>query len=67
MAFIIYVRSWKWSNLEVGSLSNESIDDEWHDGDDEWVLCDINKCLCLPKAELNTKTQPNGGVHGLPR
>ena len=28
----------------------------------------INQCLCLPKADLNTKkTQPDGAVHGSSR
>ena len=27
---------------------------------DEYDVIGINQCLCLPKAELNTKTNPNG-------
>ena len=46
MSFIIYQLTGKWSNLpQVGSLSSDSIDDERHDDDDEWVWCDRYKSV----------------------
>ena len=44
-SFIISVMSFSIDSLEsanfkIGSLSSESIDNEWHNGDNEWVWCD---------------------------
>ena len=54
MSFIIYQLLESDPTWQVGSLSSESIDDMTMMMN-EYDMIGINQCLCLPKAELNTK------------
>ena len=71
MSFIIYQLLESDPTWQVGSLSTESIDDMTMMMN-EYDMIGINQCLCLPKAELNTKnstkrrlTAPFGWVSGV--